>query len=98
LIDEHKLLRDSSKSAQAQELLDNALFNEALATIEADLIAAWKATPARDQEGRERCWNALQQASKIKGYFESVIRDGKLASAQLKELAEDAERKRRFSR
>lgn len=87
MIDEHQLLRDAGKSAQAQQLLDNPLFNEALLKIETDLITAWRSTPARDQEGRERCWNALQQAGKIKGYFEAVLNDGKLAAAQLKELA-----------
>lgn len=96
MIDEHKLLRDSGKSVEAQALLDNALFNEALASIERDLMAAWKATPPRDTDGRERCWAAVQQLGKLKGYFEAVLNDGKLAAAQLKELAETSERKRRF--
>ncbi len=88
MVDEHKLLRDAGKSVEAQALLDNALFNEALASIKAELIAAWEATPARDTEGRERCWTAVQQLGRLKGYFEAILNDGKLASAQLKQLAE----------
>lgn len=91
-VDEQKLQRDNTRALKAQELLENDLFNEAIAAIERDLVAAWKATPARDTEGRERCWTAVQQVGNIKGYFESVLRDGKLATAQLKQLAERPKR------
>jgi len=92
VVDEHKLLRDQARAVGAQALLENDLFNEALESIERDLIAAWKATPARDTDGRERCWSAIQQLGKIKGFVETVLRDGNLASAQLKELAEQPKR------
>ncbi len=98
MVDEHKLHRDNSRALGAQALLDNDLFNEALASIERDLITAWKSTPPRDTDGRERCWSAITQLGKIKGYIESVLTDGKMAAAQLKELAEDTERKRFFNR
>lgn len=92
MIDEHKLLRDNSRALGAAALLENDLFNEAIASIERDLIAAWKATPARDSDGRERCWTAVQQLGRLKGYFEAALNDGKLANAQLKELAERPKR------
>lgn len=92
MVDEHKLIRDNTRALGAQSLLDNELFNEALASIERDLIEAWKITPARDTDGRERCYAAVQQLGKLKGYFESVLNDGKLAQAQLKELAERPKR------
>lgn len=92
MVDEHKLLRDQARAVGAQALLENDLFNEALESIERDLIDAWKATPARDTDGRERCWSAIQQLGKIKGYVETVLRDGKLAAAQLKEIAEQPKR------
>lgn len=92
MVDEHKLLRDQNRALGAEALLNNDLFNEALKSIERDLIDAWKATPARDTDGRERCWSAIQQLGKIKGYVETVLRDGKLAAAQLKEIAEQPKR------
>lgn len=92
MVDEHKLIRDNTRALGAQALLDNELFNEALASIERDLIEAWKITPARDTDGRERCYAAVQQLGKLKGYFESVLNDGKLAQVQLKELAERPKR------
>ena len=96
MIDEHKLLRDNSRAVEAQSLLDNALFNDALTTLEAEYIKAWKATPLRDSEGRERVWQAIQILGKIKDHVSAVLNDGKLAAAQLRELAETTERKRRF--
>jgi len=92
VVDEHKLLRDQARAVGAQALLENELFNEALESIERDLIDAWKATPPRDTDGRERCWAAIQQLGKIKGFVETVLRDGKLAAAQLKEIAEQPKR------
>lgn len=92
MTDEHKMLRDQSRAVGAEALLNNDLFNEALESIERDLIAAWKVTPPRDTDGRERCWAAIQQLGKIKGYVETVLRDGKLAAAQLKEIAEQPKR------
>ena len=94
MVDEHQLLRDSSKAAQAQALLDNSLFNEALVTLEAQYISAWKASPLRDTDGRERAWQAVQILGNIKGHFQAILNDGKLADAQLNDLVE---RPRRFS-
>lgn len=92
MIDEHKLLREQDRALGADALLKNDLFNEALESIERDLIEAWKSALPRDTDGRERIWAAIQQLGKIKGYIETVLRDGKLASAQLKDLAEQPKR------
>lgn len=96
MIDEDALAQATAKAARAQGLLANELLLEAYATIEADLIAAWIASPARDTDGRERCWAAVQANRKHKAYLESVVNDGKLAAAQLKQLADAPDRKRRF--
>lgn len=90
------LLRDKNRADRAKQLLENELFNEALVSIERDLMGAWKASPPRDTDGRERCFAAVQQIGKLKGYFESVLNDGKMADAQLKELADADERKKRI--
>lgn len=96
MADEYKLLLDQDRALKAQALLENDLFNDALATLEAEYIAAWKVTPLRDTEGRERVWQAVQIVGKIKDHIGAVLNDGKLAAAQLRELAETAERKKRF--
>lgn len=88
MAEEHKLLRDTDRALKARDLLENEFFNEALVNIKAELMLAWETTPARDTDGRERCWTAVQQLGRLKGYFETMIRDGKLAQVQLDALAE----------
>ncbi len=94
MIDEHKLIRDNSRALGAQALLENDLFNEALTTLEAEYIKAWKLSG--DDDGRQRLWHAVQIVGKIKDHISSILNDGKLAQAQLKELAETSERKKRW--
>lgn len=94
--DEDTLSQAAAKAARAQSLLGNELLLEAYDRIEADLIAGWIATPARDTDGRERCWAAVQANRKHKVYLQSVVNDGKMAAAQLKEIAETTERRKRF--
>jgi hypothetical protein len=86
MIDEHKLIRDASRTSEADGLLNNALFQEALKEVETQLIQAWKNTKPRDVEGREGAWAAIQQLGNLQGYIRSVLDDGKIAQRQLNDL------------
>jgi hypothetical protein len=92
MIDESNLRHDAAKAARAASLLENDLLTEAFARLEADYIAAWKLTPARDNDGRERLWQAVQIVGKVKDHLAIVIENGKLAEAQLKQLADRPKR------
>ena len=91
-MDETKLAIDQSRALRAQALMDDELLIEAFVTLEADYIAAWKLTPARDDDGRERLWRAVQIVAGVKDHLGSVIENGKLANAQLRQLAERPKR------
>jgi hypothetical protein len=94
MIDEDKLSQDRAKALRAQSLLENELLIEAYAKLEAELVSAWIATPPRDTDGRERCWAAVQANRKHREYLQSIVNNGKLAAAELKKLAETADRKK----
>lgn len=96
MADEFKLQQDASRATRAKTLLENELLAEAYNKIEADLIAAWIASLPRDTDGRERCWNAVQANRKHREYLVSVLNNGKLAAAELKQLTDNAERKKKF--
>ena len=96
LSDEITLTKATEKAAQAQRLLTDPLYVESFNALEAQLIQAWIASDPRDTEGRERCWLAVHANRKQRDYFASFINDGKMARAQLDELARQAERKKRF--
>jgi hypothetical protein len=91
---EDKLQRDIVRGARAAELLKSELLQECFATLEADYIAAWKIAPARDTDGRERLWQAVNIVGKVRDHLVKVANDGKLAQRQLNELAKPEQGKR----
>lgn len=96
MVDENQLGQAVARATRAQELLDNGLLSEAFATLEQGYISAWRATTIDDVAAREKLFLAINIVGKVRDHLTSAIADGKLAEAQLKELAEAAERKRRF--
>jgi hypothetical protein len=85
-----KLQRDIVRGARAKALLDNELLAESFAKLEADYIAAWRITPARDTDARERLWQAVNIVGKVKEHIGRVAADGKLAQRQLDELVKQS--------
>lgn len=79
MTDEERLHRGN----RAKEVLGNEEFQRAFATIEEELTQAWKTSPQRDAEGREKLFLALTMLSKIKAALEQTVDSGKLALLNL---------------
>ena len=94
--DESGLDEAVTKAARAQELLDNELLTESLRTLEENYASAWRETSIDDVAGREKLFLAINIVGKVRDHLNVVVANGKLARAELKELAQVAERKRRF--
>lgn len=94
--DETRLHELAARAARAQELLDNELMVEAFNTLEKNYVAAWRATTIDDAQGREKLFLAINVVGKVRDHLASAVANGKLAQAELRELAQTAERKRRF--
>ena len=94
--DEIKLHEAAARAARAQELLDNELLAEAFESLEKNYIAALRATTIDDAAGREKLFLAINIVGKVRNHLASVVANGRLAEAELKELAHVAERKWRF--
>lgn len=67
---------------RARECLENEQFNWAFASIEQELTNAWRTSPARDVEGREKIFLSLQLLTKLKAALTSSLETGKLAEAE----------------
>jgi hypothetical protein len=93
--DELALRRAADRAAKARVILDSDLFNEAWTELEASYIEAWKATSARDTDGRERLWLANTVLHKVKGQFETMLTDGKVAMITLNEIDAEQQRQKR---
>lgn len=94
--DESRLDHAAVKARRAQELLDNELLAEAFATLETNYISAWRATTIEDAPAREKLFLAINVVGKVRGHLAAAVANGKLAQAELKELAQIAERRKRF--
>lgn len=68
---------------QAKLVLDNEAFQQALNDIETEIMESWKNAPARDQEGREKLWQMLKLAGKLRANLQTRLETGKLARIEL---------------
>lgn len=94
--DESSLDQAAAKALRAQELLDNELLSEAFRGLEDNYTAAWRATTIDDVGAREKLFLAINIVGKVRDHLTAIVANGKLAQAELKELAQVAERRKRF--
>ena len=66
---------------RARECLENEQFNWAFESIEQELTNAWRTSPARDVEAREKIFLSLQLLTKLKAALQGSLETGKLAEA-----------------
>lgn len=95
--DENRLDQAAAKARRAQELLDNELLTEAFSALEENYTAAWRATTVDDVSGREKLFLAINIVGKVRERLSAIVANGKLAQAELKELAQIAERRSRHN-
>ena len=94
--DENRLDQATARAVRAQELLDNELLTEAFRGLEENYTAAWRASTIDDVAAREKLFLAINIVGKVRDHLAAIVANGKLAQAELKELAQTAERRRRF--
>jgi hypothetical protein len=94
--DETKLRETVSKAVRAKNLLEEDLLAEAFKGLEDSYTAAWQATTIDDVGGREKLFLAINIVGKVRDHLTAIVTNGKLAQAELKELAQTAERRKRF--
>jgi hypothetical protein len=82
-----KLETAIARGARAKELIHSEVLKDIFTRIEADYIAGWRATSARDTDARERLWLAVQVMGLVKDHLVIIANDGKLAQAELDRLA-----------
>ena len=95
MTDEFALRRATDEAANADALLRNETLIKTLDGLETKYTAAWKATEARDTQGREICWSMLKAAQAFREDLRNAVTDGRVAMAELNEIDAQAERNRR---
>jgi len=95
-MDETRLNEAAGAALHAQDLLNNELLSGAFKGLEDSYTAAWRATAIDDVAAREKLFLAINIVGKVRDHLTAIITNGKLAQAELKELARTAERRKRF--
>lgn len=96
MTDEIALQRAVNRAQQARTLLESDILKEAFKGLEDSYTAAWRATTIEDVSGREKLFLAINVVGKVRDHLTSVVSNGSVAEAEIKELRETAERKKRF--
>jgi len=96
MTDEFALQRAAAKAARAQGLLEDELLKEAFASLESAYTSAWRSTTIDDVTGREKLFLAINIVGKVRDHLAAIVSNGKLAAAELRQLAETAERQKRW--
>lgn len=94
--DEDTLSQAAAKAARAQGLLGNELLMESFEALEHAYIAAWRSTTVDDEKGREKLYLAINIIGKVQEHLITIVNDGKIAAAQLRDLAKTAEAQTRW--
>src|SRR4051812_4961077 len=94
--DENRLEQAAAKALRAQQLLDNELLSDAFTGLEDNYTASWRATTIDDVAAREKLFLAINVVGKVRDHLVAIVANGKLAQAELKDLSQVAERRKRF--
>ncbi|MGJ4884740.1 hypothetical protein [Bradyrhizobium sp. HKCCYLR1023] len=96
MTDESILQQTAARGTRAKALLDDELLAGAFDVLEASYSAAWRQTQIDDVAGREKLFLAINIVGKVRNHLGAIVANGKLAEAELRELAQTAERRKRF--
>lgn len=79
MTDEERLHRGT----RAREILENEEFARAFDAIEEELTQAWKQSPQRDVDGRQKLFECLTMLHKVRQVLTTSMESGKLALLEL---------------
>ena len=94
--DEFKLQRDASQGSRAKTLLENELLTGAFKALKDQYSANLLGTTVDQTDARERLYLAYRVVGEVERHLTSIMSNGSVAAAELKQLTEVAERKKRF--
>jgi hypothetical protein len=91
---EGSLSVEANRGRRAQALIEDDLLAGAFKGLEEAYTAAWRNTTIDDVAAREKLFLAINIVGKVRDHLTSVVNNGKLAAAELKQLADTAERRK----
>jgi hypothetical protein len=81
-MDEGKRRSEQDRGAKAEALLRNPMFQEAFQVLEEKYMDAWKNSPVKATDDREKLFQMYQNLIAVKGHLEEVVNTGNLAKLE----------------
>lgn len=94
MANQYKLSREVSRGTGAQSLLDNEILKESFSVLEQAYIETWKGTSAKDHDGREKLFLAVNIIGKVREHLAKLASGGRLAASEIEALAAEEKRKK----
>ncbi len=86
--------KENERGVQAKELLENAMYREAIDTLRQGIIDKWRIAPIRDLDGQHELKLMDKLLSDLEAYLENIVKTGKMAAIQLEREAKVSELKK----
>jgi hypothetical protein len=96
MTNEDQLHTALGRAAKADSLLRDELLTEAFKVLEDAYYTAWRATTINDVGAREKLFLAVNVVGKVKDHLTKAVSDGALAQAEIRQITDAAERRKRF--
>lgn len=71
------------RGIEASQVLDNAAYQEAMASLKDAIVQQWKESPVRDKEGQLILLQLAKLADKFDGILRGMVENGKLAQSKI---------------
>ncbi len=78
-----KAQAEITRGNEAQLIVNNPIYREAMVAIRADLFEKFGKTKTKDVDDREAIYNQLQSFDRFQTYLESVMNTGKIGTQTL---------------
>jgi hypothetical protein len=91
--EELKLERAVNRGMQADAVLSNPVYNEAMVHIRGELMLAFERTKFKDSADRDEIWRKLQTIAWFERYIAGVMKDGDFAKKTLAQRIKESTHK-----
>lgn len=86
-MDEARERASAERGRHAKALLDDPVLSAAFETVDAALIEAWRVTPQRDVEARERFHLATTLLGRVRAALGEAVANGAVSASTLRGLS-----------
>jgi FMN-dependent NADH-azoreductase len=94
MTDEHKLIAQMNRGAQAKQIFEHEFVQEAFSAIDSEILKAWSTSHADEEEVRNRAYLMQRLLKNLREQFSRAIATGEASSKELLRIKDESKIKR----